>query len=82
MPSVCQETPAPRENQGISHVLGFTSPDNAPSRRALERLGLVYRGMMALEAFQARGATESVVYATSDVGDLATYGVVDISGSR
>lgn len=73
-----------RENHNVKHVLGFTSPSNTQSRRALERLGLVHRGTMVLEAFLDRGdgSGETAVYAPGDVGDLAAYGVVDISGTR
>ncbi|EJD49041.1 acyl-CoA N-acyltransferase [Auricularia subglabra TFB-10046 SS5] len=70
-----------REKHRVSQIMGFTGPGNAASRRTLERLGLVYRATMTLEAFQARGADEVAVYATPDLGNLAAYGVVDTSGT-
>ena len=66
-------------NLGYSGVLGFSDPDNKESRRVQEALGMEYRGVYALEAFEGK---ESAVFAMKDMGDLAQYGIVADTARR
>ena len=53
-------------------VFGFAAPGNASSRKALERLGMEYRGTYPLEAF---GSKPSVVYCMEGMGELQQLGI-------
>ncbi|KAK8090885.1 Acyl-CoA N-acyltransferase [Apiospora phragmitis] len=65
----------PREGQGLGleGVFGFTSSNNADSRKVCERLGLEFRGVYPLEAF---GGAPSAVFALPGMeADLSVYGI-------
>ncbi|ORX34582.1 acyl-CoA N-acyltransferase [Kockovaella imperatae] len=61
-----------KEDLGYDGVFGFASPTNEHSRKALERLGMEYRGTFSLEAF---GNQDSVVYTMQGMGELEQYGI-------
>jgi len=58
----------------LGGVLGFTKESNARARRVFEKVGLEYRGVRNLVAFQGK---ESAVYALPEMGDLKQYGIID-----
>ncbi|KKA17586.1 hypothetical protein T310_8476 [Rasamsonia emersonii CBS 393.64] len=64
-----------RRELGVEAVLGFCDPENARSRRVLEKIGLEFRGVRGLRVF---GGRSSAVYALPEMSlDLKTYGVDD-----
>jgi RimJ/RimL family protein N-acetyltransferase len=59
-----------RKNLNIEGAFGFCDPENVRSRRVLEKLGMVYRGVGDLVVF---GGQRTAVYALPDMGDLGVY---------
>ncbi|KAK9428450.1 acyl-CoA N-acyltransferase [Lipomyces doorenjongii] len=57
---------------GVTEVLGFFDPNNARSRRVMEKIGLEDRGVRKLAAF---GGVEGAVYALPGMKDLIKYGI-------
>lgn len=59
----------------VKGVFGFCEPDNKPSRRVLEKIGLEFRGEKILRLFDG---TRSAVYALPEMdSDLSVYGMED-----
>ncbi|KAL0630882.1 hypothetical protein Q9L58_010268 [Maublancomyces gigas] len=61
-----------KKELGISEVFGFFNPENAHSRRVMEKLGLEDRGVMKLAEF---GGVQCAVYALPGMKALNEYGV-------
>ncbi|KAJ5637599.1 hypothetical protein N7490_007478 [Penicillium lividum] len=60
---------------GITDFFGFCSATHSHSRRVLERIGMAFRGIAALEVF---GGKESAVYALPEMSeDLSIYGLTE-----
>lgn len=75
--AVDDDVPREGEGLGLEGVFGFTSSDNADSRKVCERIGLEFRGVYPLEGF---GGHPSAVFALPGMeADLSVYG---IKGSR
>ena len=58
--------------RGVDGVFGFCSPNNTSSRRALERVGLEFKGIMTLYQF---GGIKGCCYAWPECKDPKEYGV-------
>ncbi|KAI5815373.1 acyl-CoA N-acyltransferase [Pyronema omphalodes] len=52
---------------GVKEYFGFTDPDNVPSIKVLERLGMVRHGIRKLKPF---GGREGLVYTAPGMGEL------------
>ncbi|EEA28679.1 hypothetical protein TMatcc_002970 [Talaromyces marneffei ATCC 18224] len=64
-----------RREFGVKGVFGFCDPDNKPSRRVLEKIGLEFKGEKNLQAFEGK---RNAVYALPEMGsDLSVYGIED-----
>ncbi|KAJ5698506.1 hypothetical protein N7462_000511 [Penicillium macrosclerotiorum] len=64
-----------RNDLGIYAAFGFCAAEDQRSRRVLEKLEMVYKGVAALTVF---GGKESAVYALPVMGDdLTIYGVTE-----
>ncbi|KAK8052057.1 hypothetical protein PG993_003442 [Apiospora rasikravindrae] len=71
--SAGDDVPREGEGLGLDGVFGFTSSDNADSRRVCERIGLEFRGVYPLEAF---GGEPSAAFALPEMQkDLSVYGI-------
>ena len=59
---------------GVEGVFGFGDPENAGSRRVMEKLGMEDRGVRKVAAF---GGRETQVFVTKEMGrDLAEYNLL------
>ncbi|KAJ5777433.1 hypothetical protein N7520_000679 [Penicillium odoratum] len=64
-----------KKELGITDFFGFCNATNSHSRRVLEKIGMDFRGVAALEVF---GREESAVYALPEMSeDLSVYGVTE-----
>lgn len=64
-----------RRELGVTGVFGFCDPNNKPSRRVMEKIGLQFRGDKNLRAF---GGDRDAVYALPEMdSDLSVYGMGD-----
>lgn len=63
-----------RKDLGIDVAFGFCAAENMRSRRVLEKIGLVFRGVADLVVF---GGQRSAVYALPSMGDLAVYNLTE-----
>lgn len=61
-----------KRERGVDGVFGFCDPGNTKSRRALERAGLEFKGIMTLYQF---GGIEGCCYALPELKDPKEYGV-------
>jgi RimJ/RimL family protein N-acetyltransferase len=55
------------ECTGVKEYFGFTDPENVPSTKVLERLGMERRGIRKLKPF---GGREGLVYTAPGMGEL------------
>lgn len=63
-----------RRDLGVEDALGFCEAEDMRSRRVLEKIGLVFRGVGDLALF---GGKRSAVYALPAMKDLMAYGVTE-----
>lgn len=64
-----------RRELNVKGIFGFCNPDNKPSARVLEKIGLEFRGEKSLRAFDGQ---RSAVYALPEMdSDLSVYGMED-----
>ena len=61
-----------KRERGVEGVFGFCDPNNTRSRRAMEKVGLEFRGLRTLYQF---GGIEGCCYALPEMKDPKEYGV-------
>lgn len=63
-----------REDLGIEGAFGFCAPENMGSRRVMEKLGMVFKGVGELTSFAGQ---KTAVYALPDMGDFGVYNLTE-----